>query len=129
MLTISPRPQYAGKENEALESTIDNEVLSFIELIERKYVSEDGHYCPMDLSKKAQYFTLDVITSLAFGQKFGYLEQDTDVHSYIKMTEDSMPVMMVLSVIPALARLLQTRLLRRLMPSEHDRVGFGKFIA
>ena len=83
----------------------------------------------MDLSKKAQYFTLDVITSLAFGQKFGYLDQDADVHSYIKMTEDSMPVMMVLSVIPALARLLQTRLLRRLMPSEHDVVGFGKFIA
>jgi len=40
-----------------------------------------------------------------------------------------MPVMMILTVIPSLARLLQTKLLRRLMPSEHDRVGFGKFIA
>lgn len=112
-----------------MESTIDREVLSFVNLIERKYVSEGGQYRPMDLSKKAQYFTLDVITSLAFGQKFGYLDQDTDVHAYIKMTEDNMPVMMILSVFPALARLLQTRLLRWLMPSEHDVVGFGKFIA
>lgn len=83
----------------------------------------------MDLCQKVQYLTLDIITSLAFGYHFGYIEQDADVHQYIKMTEQSMPAMMTLSVFPHLAKLLQSPLFRQAMPSEHDRVGFGKFIA
>ncbi|KAJ9148898.1 Pisatin demethylase [Pleurostoma richardsiae] len=120
---------YGGKDNEGLEGAIDKEIACFINLIERKYLSTDTEFRPLDLARKAQYFTLDVISSLAFGKKFGFLDQDKDVHQYIQMTEESMPVMMILTVIPSLARLLQTKLLRRLMPSEHDRVGFGKFIA
>lgn len=120
--------QYSGKENEGLESGIDKGVLAFVDLIERNYMSAGTEFKPMDFARKAQYLTLDIITDLAFGQSFGYLAQDTDIHDYIKITEDSMPVMMVLTVIPALARLMQSKYLRRLMPSEHDRVGFGKFI-
>jgi len=121
--------QYSGKENDGLEATIDREVLSFIDLLERKYISTDSEFRPVDMAYKAQFFTLDVITSLAFGKKFGYTTQDTDVYSYIKMTEESMPVMMCLAVFPMLARILQMKIFRRLMPSEHDRVGFGAFIA
>ncbi|OAA68396.1 benzoate 4-monooxygenase cytochrome p450 [Niveomyces insectorum RCEF 264] len=122
-------PGYGGKDNEQLEATIDREILVFIDLIERKYLSDETNYRPVDLAHKVQFLTLDVITALAFSKRFGYTEKDTDVYSYIKITEDSMPVMMVLSIFPQLAVVLQSRLLRRLMPSEHDHVGFGKFIA
>lgn len=91
-------------------------------------MSTGQEFRPVDLAEKVQYLTLDVITSVAFGKKFGYLETDSDVHSYIKMTEGSMPVMMILAVFPGLAKVLQSRFFRSLMPSEHDRVGFGKFI-
>ncbi|KAL0933071.1 cytochrome P450 [Colletotrichum truncatum] len=121
--------KYSGKENENLEFTIDKQINSFVQLIEEKYVSTPTVFRPMDICRKIQYLTLDVITSLAFGYHFGYLERDTDVHHYIQMTEESMPVMMTLTVFPNLAKLLQSPLFRRVMPSEHDRVGFGKFIA
>ncbi|KAK1635288.1 cytochrome P450 [Colletotrichum phormii] len=120
---------YSGKENEGLESAIDGQIQAFIRLIEERYVSTTGAFRPMDLCQKVQYLTLDIITSLAFGYHFGYVEQDADVHQYIQMTEQSMPAMMTLSVFPQLAKLLQSPLFRQAMPSEHDRVGFGKFIA
>ena len=108
---------------------MDKEILIFIDLIERKYISTETEYRPVDLARKVQYLTLDVITALAFSKRFGYTEQDTDLYSYIKITEDSMPVMMFLSIFPSLALVLQSPLFRRLLPSEHDRVGFGKFIS
>lgn len=126
--THNDETQYAGKDNEALETAIDQEIHAFLNLLEHKYISTDREFRPVDMARKVQYLTLDVITSLAFGQKFGYIDQDTDVHSYIQITEDSMPVMMVLSLFPVLAKTLQTKLFRWLMPSERDRVGFGAFI-
>ena len=99
-----------------------------MQLIEDKYLSTNGECRPMDLAMKVQYLTLDVISSLAFGKKFGHIETDSDVYGYIQITAASMPVMLVLTVFPTLAKLMQSPLLRRVMPSEHDRVGFGKFI-
>lgn len=102
--------------------------MAFVNLIERKYISEGAIYQPMDLARKAQYLTLDVIGDLAFGKNFGHLEQDDDVFGYIEQTEASMPAMMLITVLPSLARLTQSKLLQRFMPSENDPHGFGKFI-
>ncbi|CRK36453.1 hypothetical protein BN1708_007052 [Verticillium longisporum] len=85
---------YSGKENEFLETAIDAQMLSLVRLIEERYVSTSGDFRPMDFASKMQYLTLDIITSLAFGECFGYLSQDKDVHNYIQITEESMPVMM-----------------------------------
>ncbi|EFX04330.1 benzoate 4-monooxygenase cytochrome p450 [Grosmannia clavigera kw1407] len=120
---------YAGKENESLESSIDREILAFVDLLERKYISTKTDFRPVDLAHKAQYLTLDVITALAFGKRLGFSEQDRDLYSYIKMTEENMPVMMLMTIFPQLAHLMQSRLFRWMMPSERDRVGFGAFIA
>lgn len=120
--------QYAGKENEGLERGIDKGIMGFIGLIERKYVSEGAIFRPMDLARTAQYLTMDIIGDIAFGKDFGHLTQDDDVYQYIATTEASMPVMMIVSVLPILARMMQLPLLRRFMPSEKDPHGFGKFI-
>lgn len=82
----------------------------------------------LDLARTAQYFTLDVITNVAFGRSFGYLETDSDVFEYIKMTEDNMPFIMVASVFPVIARVMQSPMFRSLMPSHKDKIGFGKFM-
>ena len=37
-----------------------------------------GLYRPMDFVQKTQFFTLDVISALAFGVPFGYLARDED---------------------------------------------------
>lgn len=102
--------------------------MDFVNLIERKYVSEGAIYRPMDLARKAQYLTIDIIGDLAFGKQFRHLDEDEDVFEYIARTEQSMPVMMLFSVYPALARLTRAKILQPLYPSENDPHGFGKFI-
>ena len=121
-------PGYSGKENESMEGTVDEQVAAFIDLIERKYISTASEYRPMDLALKTQYFTLDVISALAFGKPMGYLKQDVDLHDYIKITTTYVPVMMALSYVPWLANLLHSRLLRGVLPKESDKLGFGAFI-
>ncbi|KAF2467480.1 cytochrome P450 [Lindgomyces ingoldianus] len=119
---------YSGKENKSMEGTIDTQILKIVELIEIKYLSRAGSYHPMDFAQKAQYFTLDVISDLAFGHAFGYLEQDDDVFDYIKITNSYIPIMLILANVPSLANLLHSRLFRGLLPSESDKLGFGAFI-
>jgi hypothetical protein len=120
--------QYAGKENDDLEQRIDNQIAGLINLIERKYISTKSNFRKLDFAKIAQYFTLDVITDVAFGKPFGYIATDSDVHEYIKMTEDSMPVIMVVSVLPWLTKVLMSPVFKFLLPSEKDKLGFGKFM-
>ncbi|KAK1996445.1 cytochrome P450 [Colletotrichum falcatum] len=113
---------YSGKEVENLEAKIDQNVLRLVDLLD-KYVSEDR---PFDLGHKAQYFTLDVISDLAFGEPFGDLATDSDVHEYIRTMEASMPTILVTSVLPWLLALLSSPLFRHMMPSEKDAIGVGK---
>jgi cytochrome P450 len=121
-------PGYSGKEVEALEPAINNNIARMVGLIERKYLSAGNDFSPLDFARISQYFTLDVISDVAFSKPFGYLTEDGDVHEYIKMTEESMPVILVLSVMPWLALVLQSWLFKNLLPSEKDKFGFGKFI-
>ncbi|KAL8346870.1 hypothetical protein RB598_000642 [Gaeumannomyces tritici] len=119
---------YAGKDVDSLEAVIDKGISAFIRLVERRYVSEPGSFRPMDLARKVQYAALDIIGLLSLGERFGFTDEDTDVHQYIKILEESMPVMITLTVFPTLAKVLQSRLCRRLMPSERDKIGLGVFI-
>lgn len=43
---------------------------------------------------------------------------DSDVYDYLKTTEDSMPVMMLVSVLPWVARLIHTDLFKSLLANE-----------
>ncbi|GKT61183.1 cytochrome p450 [Colletotrichum tofieldiae] len=89
------------------------------------YASENKLF---DFGLKTQYFTLDVIPDLAFGQPFGDLTSDSDVHDYIHTTEQNMPNIVVAAVLPWLLTMLSWPLLRRLLPSESDTKGLRKLI-
>lgn len=112
-----------------MEGSIDTQVAQFVDLIENRYLSTSQTYDPMDLGEKVSFFTLDVISHLAFGQAFGYRERDDDVYGYLEMSKTALPVMMAISDVPVIAEILQSRLLRVLLPSEADKVCFGAFIA
>lgn len=88
--------QYSGKEVEGLESAIDKNIAVLLDLV-GKYASE---HRPMDFGRKAQYFKLDVISSVAYGDAFGYLASDSDVHDYIKSTEETFKAAMMVTVLP-----------------------------
>lgn len=120
--------QYSGKENDNLENTIDRNVSALIELIESKYLSTNAVFHPFDFGRKAQYLTLDVISDVAFGQPFGCLESDSDVHEYIKTTEENLPAIILVSVLPWLNWVLQSRIFKSFLPSDKDKLGLGKII-
>ncbi|RSM20322.1 hypothetical protein CDV31_000817 [Fusarium ambrosium] len=113
---------YGGREVENLEPKIDKNILAFIKLL-RKYADENR---PVDLGRRAQFFTLDVLSDLAFGEPFGFLETDSDVYEYIKTTEETLPMVMVTTVVPWLVKVLSSPIFKSLLPSEKDRLGFGR---
>jgi hypothetical protein len=93
-----------------------------------KYVTTGSEHKPLDFGRKAQYFTLDVMTSLAYGKAFGYLTTNSDVFDYIKKVEETLPAAMMVTVLPWINWVLQTRLVKSFLPSEKDPIGFGKLI-
>ena len=121
---------YAGKENPGMENEIDERIRDLISLIERKYVSTDEEPGrQMDFGQIAQFFTLDVISGLAFGQPFGDLIVDEDKFDYIKTNEEAFPVMVSMSELREVRSFLEkSSLMKLLAPSAKDKIGFGKVI-
>ncbi|KAA6412103.1 MAG: cytochrome p450 [Lasallia pustulata] len=118
---------YSGKENPGLEKSIDDRVQDLVNLIGRKYISTGTTLRTLDFAQVAQYFTMDVLTDVAFGAPFGYLNRDEDVHDYIKTIRSFMPVLELKTNHPVVNALMGSRLVKALLaPTAHDRTGMGK---
>jgi len=104
--------------------------MELINAIKSRYLSSDSVPRPIDFSCLASYFTLDVITEVAFGSAFGYLSKDEDVYDLIKISQNSLTTSQYIATFPALTRLLGSNIFRRfIMPSAKDKVGLGKYMA
>ncbi|KAG5978910.1 hypothetical protein E4U54_007002 [Claviceps lovelessii] len=115
---------YSGKDVENLEGKIDTGVMNLIGLID-SYVSENKIF---DFARKVQYLTVDVVTELLFGETFGDLAADGDVHGYLGAMERFVPTLIVSTVLSWLIPLLGLPLFRPLVPSEHDVLGVGRIM-
>ncbi|KAF8865177.1 hypothetical protein BDZ45DRAFT_796971 [Acephala macrosclerotiorum] len=96
---------YSGKEVQNPEHSIDQNITAFVSLID-KYVTTGS--------------------DLAYRKAFGYLVTDSDVYDYIKTVEETLPAAMMVSVLPWINWVLQTRMVKRFLPYEKDLIGFGK---
>lgn len=119
---------YSGKENLSLEPDIDGRLQELLHLIRSKYISTSAGSKPMDLARKAQYFTLDVISTIGFGQAFGDLQADADLNDYIKSGEQGLSIVAISAAL-GLTKYMQWPPIARLLgPSEKDQSGFGKMM-
>ncbi|RKU45312.1 hypothetical protein DL546_007167 [Coniochaeta pulveracea] len=118
-------PGYAGKDVDNLHALIDESVLDLVHLLETKYVSTDANYRPVELASKIQYFTLDVISNLAFGSKLGYVRDDADTYGYIKTTQQTVPFLMTTCLMPTVVAIIQSPKLKWLLPDAENMVGIG----
>lgn len=83
----------------------------------------------MDLARKTQYLTLDVISDIGFGQAFGDLANDADMDSYIEST-DAVMASITMILASGLLRVVQWPPIARLLgPNEKSKSGFGKSMA
>ena len=121
--------QYAGKDNPNLESSIDARVLDLVSLIETAYLSTPTAFKPMDFAHLAQYFTMDVLTDVAFSKPLGYLKANADLHGYIQTVRAYMPILELQTNIPLINTLLGNAIVRKIMaPTARDRFGMGKMM-
>lgn len=79
----------------------------------------------MDLAKKIQFFTLDVISAVGTGRPLGMLRADTDVDRYIRSSEEGLRIGAAFSGL-GLSWLAQAPILGAwLAPRPEDKSGFG----
>jgi hypothetical protein len=102
--------------------------LQLFGLIRSKYVSTDTDYRPLDLARITTFFTLDVISTVAFGKSFGFLVIDDDPFEYLKQLHVFLPAIMTVSVFPEVQSLMRLPLMQRLAPKATDVTGLGKIM-
>lgn len=120
---------YSGKENASLESDIDECILDLMNLIDSKYVSRDGSV-RMELARKVQYFTSDIMSKLSFDAKFNDLRDDNDNYGYIHEVETIYPNIFAVGAIPAVVDFCtKLGILDLMTPGEDSKLGVGKIQA
>ncbi len=83
----------------------------------------------MDFARISQFFTLDVISDVAFGAPFGDLTTHSDQHEYIAAMEQSLPALMVILNVPFLGSFLKLHWVATLLaPTTKDKKGLGKIM-
>ena len=121
-------PGYSGKENEHMEQDVDEMLLLMFDLIRRKYTAhpDQGLYRTLDLSRVTSFFTLDVISKIAFGQTFGFLDQDDDPFGYIANLEQFLPAIQLFGAYHELTKILKIPVIKAIMPKSTDKRGLGR---
>lgn len=121
MLTHS---QYSGREVETLEADIDTVLLRFLDLIKRNYNGK-----VMDMAQVASYFTLDVLSLIAFGESFGFLDADADLYEFHAIANQFFGVLELVVNHENLRSFIQSRFIQKLIaPKGTDKVGQGAII-
>jgi hypothetical protein len=117
---------YSGKDVPTMESDIDGQLENFKNLIRRKYLSTNAETKPMDLAASVQYFTLDSITKLAFGDEWGFLAADSDINALISTIEAMGPFMALCCDVPLVRKIFFSNFMLKLMgPKPTDATGLG----
>ena len=119
------REQYTGNEVPSLESDIDARVVELLDLIQRAYVDKNE---AMDFAALAGYFTLDILTQIAFGQALGFLIKNEDLYDYHKTSSQFYPIMELSSNHPSILSFLRSRIMRGAQPKPTDKIGFGAIV-
>lgn len=121
-------PGYSGKENVHMEQDVDDQLLTLLDLLEHKYTArpEEGVYRIVDISRVTSFFTLDVISKIAFGRTFGFLERDEDPYGYLENLAQFLPAIIVFGVFPELTKLLKIQIVKAALPQSTDKRGLGR---
>lgn len=115
----------AGKDGVDLESAIDAQVGRLLGTIRSKYLATKEQHRIMDLAPLARFFTADAFTCLLFGKEFGFIDAD-DLYDVAKLNDQVMALMSLISDLPWLRAVMQSRFLLFLQPRSTDEIGVGK---
>ncbi|KAK3903682.1 Pisatin demethylase [Staphylotrichum tortipilum] len=127
-------PGYAGKDNPGLEGEVDAVLGEMVERIRGKYAAtkggrEEGKPL-LDFANMAQYFTLDSISKVAFGEEFGLVKAERDIYGHIGMLYEMAPAMVTIAAVPYFRAVMGSKIVLSLLgPKPTDKKGFGPMLA
>ncbi|KAI6084808.1 BcABA1, cytochrome P450 monooxygenase [Hypoxylon rubiginosum] len=122
---------YGGRETPALEPGINDQINSLLDLIRRKYISssDSSEFRPVEFAELISYYTVDVITRSAFGEEFGCLKTDSDVHGFLASVKESWAGLAVALDVPYIRNILFSPLFLKFFgPKPTDTAGMGKLM-
>lgn len=96
-----------------------------IEVIRRDYIAKNK---ALDFAIIAAYFTLDILTQIAFGGALGFLTKNEDVFNYLQSSTDFYPIMELGSNHPTIFNFLKSPIMAGAQPKPTDKVGFGAVV-
>lgn len=118
---------YAGRDGIDMETKVDEQIVHLKEVIRKRYSSGAGEVRTVDWAKVPYYFTLDVITYLAYGKEFGFLDSEGDLHDYTNSLDRFTIIGGLVTEMPW-ARACFTILGPLFQPRMTDKTGLGKVI-
>lgn len=114
---------YTGREILDMEIGVNEQVTTLLSVMRGRYAGQNRH---LELGQFSSFFTLDVITRLAFGHEFGYLDQETDLYGFLGSLHDLWPRISTSADVPWIRNILfSTPFLKLLGPKPQDKAGFG----
>jgi cytochrome P450 len=108
-----------------LETDVDDRLKELLKLIDNEHVAKQSSF---DFAQLAGFFTLDILSKIAFGHPVGFLTQNKDVYDYHKQTAAFYPVMELSSNHPTILAILNSPMMRGAAPKPTDKVGFGAIV-
>lgn len=96
-----------------------------MDLIHREYI---GNGKALDFALISGYFTLDILTTIAFGAPLGFLTKNEDVFDYIKTSAQFFPIMELGSNHPTIFNILNSPLMASAQPKPTDKFGLGAIL-
>jgi len=116
--------QYNGRDIDTLEPDIDARVVEMIDLIRTKYSDTI-----VDIAAITRFFTLDVLSTVAFGQPFGFMAANADLWDYDKLTTQAMMILEWVVHHKTFRWLFQSSLMQALAaPKSTDSRGMGPML-
>ncbi|KAH7308487.1 cytochrome P450 [Stachybotrys elegans] len=119
---------YGGKEVPTLEQDIDGQVSALVNLLRTKYARADS-FQPADLASLSQYFTIDVLSKIAYGEEFGNLRTDSDIYAYVESSMELIRLLVICAEIPFCRNIFMSKpMLKMFGPDHRDKLGMGKIL-
>lgn len=114
---------YTGREILDMEVGIDEQLSTLLSVMRDRYAGPGRH---LELAEVTAFFTMDVITRLAFGEAFGYLAQETDLYGFLGSLRVLWPSMSAAADVSWTRTILFSKPFLQLFgPSPRDKTGFG----
>jgi hypothetical protein len=120
---------YSGRDNMDMEKRVESKILHLKDVIRQRYLSEGEQVNTVDLSRLTYYFTLDVITDLAYGEEFGFLNAEGDLYNYTQSLDKLLRITGLVSEIPLLRKVVNSSVVGAfLRPKFSDKSGLGRLM-